>query len=356
MCIYFLLTTALISAAAGSLHIRQSNSCQTAFTQCRNQGLSVDKCQCDLATCSGEDSARVRDLCAAASASTNGTSSTSSATPSASSGTIQVALGQECASDSQCPTGVQCYNLPPLTPTAPTAVPRCGGFNARCTDDSQCSLNTCFSGICNGYRSTLNKTTSSSSPSTSSTTGIPVDATSSPVTASSATSFATPDVSAADATTTTTTTTSSSSALPATTSTGPAGPVTSVVTYAAAALGEPCQVDAQCPAGVQCLNSASSGASAASICGGFNATCSADAQCALNTCNSGLCNGVKPSGGATTTITTAATAATTRTTMTGSASSTASPSVVASTGGAASSREGFAGAMMLVVGAAMALL
>jgi hypothetical protein len=32
-------------------------------------------------------------------------------------------------------------------------------------------------------------------------------------------------------------------------------------------------------------------------CGNFNAACKSDSQCAFNTCNNGLCSGLRPSGG-----------------------------------------------------------
>ncbi|EME84327.1 uncharacterized protein MYCFIDRAFT_210849 [Pseudocercospora fijiensis CIRAD86] len=57
-------------------------------------------------------------------------------------------------------------------------------------------------------------------------------------------------------------------------------------------LGDPCGSDQQCPAGVECFGST---AGTIRTCGSFNAVCTNDSQCATNTCNNGLCNGLKPS-------------------------------------------------------------
>ncbi|KAF2213525.1 hypothetical protein CERZMDRAFT_7307, partial [Cercospora zeae-maydis SCOH1-5] len=57
-------------------------------------------------------------------------------------------------------------------------------------------------------------------------------------------------------------------------------------------LGTTCGADEQCQGGAQCW-----GSTAFTIrkCGNFNAACTSDSQCAYNTCNNGLCNGLKQS-------------------------------------------------------------
>ncbi|TKX21295.1 hypothetical protein C1H76_6369 [Elsinoe australis] len=413
---FIFFAAALAGTSAASLVQRQSSDpCQDKYNQCLQTNSEV-KCQCDLATCTGEDAARIRDFCATATASMSSASSTTTSFAPSSTATGTVALGEQCSSDSQCPAGVQCLNTPPLTPSAPTSVPRCGGFNAKCQNDSQCSLNTCNNGVCNGYRggssssttsSVLSSSSTTSSASTTSTTtsAVPIqivklgDSCSSdaqcpdsikcynnpPLTPSAPTavpicggfnatctsdsqcalntcikgvcngyksSLTTTSSAASSSTTKTSISTSMAPSSSSTTPTTPAPPATSVVTYAAAALGEPCSIDAQCPSGVKCLNNpplTPSAPTAAKICGGFNATCSSDSQCALNTCNNGLCNGYKSDVPGTTTVTTAGTRATTTSSATTRA--TTSPSVVAFPG--AASKNGMSAAF---VAAACALV
>ncbi|KAG8624162.1 hypothetical protein KVT40_009138 [Elsinoe batatas] len=69
-------------------------------------------------------------------------------------------------------------------------------------------------------------------------------------------------------------------------------------------LGEVCSSDAQCPKGVQCKNTPdliNPKFQQNIICGGYNATCTSNAQCQYNTCKAGLCNGAPITTSSTTT-------------------------------------------------------
>lgn len=66
-----------------------SDKCQSAYKACVAGGKGEELCGCDLATCTGEDNARTRDYCAAVSASASGSAPTSTATASADSDDCQ---------------------------------------------------------------------------------------------------------------------------------------------------------------------------------------------------------------------------------------------------------------------------
>lgn len=59
------------------------DKCQSAYKACVAGGKGEELCGCDLATCTGEDKARTRDYCAAVSASASGSAPTSTATAAA---------------------------------------------------------------------------------------------------------------------------------------------------------------------------------------------------------------------------------------------------------------------------------
>ncbi|RVD82476.1 uncharacterized protein DFL_006902 [Arthrobotrys flagrans] len=143
-------------------------------------------------------------------------------------------LGAECATSEQCAGGAECWASNVML------IRRCGNFNAGCTSDSQCAFNSCNNGLCNGFLS-------------SSATVAPTDAP------------------------------------------GPSGAPEPTVTAAPGTLplGAQCATSEQCAGGAQCW---ASNAMLIRACGNFNAECESDAQCAFNTCNNGLCNGLKPSG------------------------------------------------------------
>lgn len=164
-----------------------------------------------------------------------------------------VPVGGNCVpGGTPCALGSQCYATNSGLQT------RCGNFQAACTSDQQCAFNTCNlqQGLCNGFLST-----SSASPSA----------------------------------TVTPTPTGGFSGAPSPTITAPAGSLP---------LGAECNpfiTPSQCVAGVQCW---ASNAGLIARCGNFNAACTSNAQCAYNTCNNGLCNGLLPSstGNATSTL------------------------------------------------------
>ncbi|KAI8942934.1 hypothetical protein NX059_000972 [Plenodomus lindquistii] len=201
---------------------------------------------------------------AAAASCVSAQSVSSSAAASTSTGAV-VPVGGNCTPGvSQCALGSSCYA------TNSGLQPRCGNFQAPCTNDQQCAFNTCNlqQGLCNGFVATSSSTASPS------------------VSRSSTPAFS-----------------------PAPSSTVTAAPGT-------LPLGAQCNPFAnpsQCMAGVQCWAS-NSGLIAS--CGNFNAACTSNAQCAFNTCNNGLCNGflassstgngtstVRPTGGSSSTAT-----------------------------------------------------
>lgn len=147
-----ILSAAFALTASATLTERQRD-CQGDYTKCQAAGRSLVACQCDLATCSGEDNARTREYCASATASLSTASSTSSAAQGPSSAP-QIAidavpgslkLGQQCSETSQCAGGAQCWASNAMLQKA------CGNFNAACTANSQCAYNTCNNGLCNGF-------------------------------------------------------------------------------------------------------------------------------------------------------------------------------------------------------------
>lgn len=151
------------------------DDCQTKYDQCLSSGGTEVACQLDLATCSGEDSARIRGYCASATSGgeTSAPSITSYTTPPQPYGSTGVIsptnaitgtpgsqpsgqppitapegsldLGATCSDDKKCKAGVQCWA------SNAGLIRRCGNFNAACTSNAQCAYNTCNSGLCNGF-------------------------------------------------------------------------------------------------------------------------------------------------------------------------------------------------------------
>ena len=164
----FVFAAAIACASAGDLITRQdSNDCQTTYNQCIANGEGETKCQCDLATCTGEDSARIRDFCATATAATGTASATASSTVSIITGQPSsqpsgqapvtapagsLSLGEICSDTAQCANDAQCWGTTSFT------IRRCGNFNAECENDSQCAYNTCNNGLCNGFLATSSST------------------------------------------------------------------------------------------------------------------------------------------------------------------------------------------------------
>ncbi|EUC28589.1 hypothetical protein COCCADRAFT_30181 [Bipolaris zeicola 26-R-13] len=153
-----------------------------------------------------------------------------------------IPLGENCTpGGTPCAGGANCYA------TNSMLQPLCGNFQSSCTSDAQCAFNTCNGGFCNGV-----KASSSSTPPT--------------VTSSSSAPGWSP--------------------APSPTIVAPAGSLS---------LGAECNpfvTPSQCIEGVQCW---ASNAGLIARCGNFNAACKTDAQCAYNTCNNGLCNGLRAS-------------------------------------------------------------
>ncbi|KAF4551706.1 Hypothetical protein D9617_12g035940 [Elsinoe fawcettii] len=174
-------------------------------------------------------------------------------------------LGEQCGIDKDCAGGAQCFASNVM------ATKRCGGFNAACTSNAQCAFNACNSGLCNGAPITstppANPPTSTTTPPTSSTT---------PPTTSTKPPTGNPS------------TTSSKSSI-----SNPPTPSPQPPTGGSLKLGEQCSDDKQCAGGAQCW---ASNAMLIRRCGNFNAACTKDEQCAFNTCNKGLCNGILPTG------------------------------------------------------------
>ncbi|KAF2166194.1 hypothetical protein M409DRAFT_23383 [Zasmidium cellare ATCC 36951] len=165
----------LALASAVTAAVTGGDDCQTTYDHCRSSGGSEVSCQCDLATCSGEDSARIRDYCASATsgAATSPPSASSYTTPPQPYGPTGVTsptnivtgtpgsqpsgqppvnapegsldLGATCSDDKQCRPGVQCWA------SNAGLIRRCGNFNAACKSNAQCAYNTCNNGLCNGF-------------------------------------------------------------------------------------------------------------------------------------------------------------------------------------------------------------
>ncbi|KAK4497135.1 hypothetical protein PRZ48_011585 [Zasmidium cellare] len=175
---FTLLAFAAVATAAvtgGSPGGDGNDDCQATYTHCMSSGRGEVPCQCDLATCSGEDSARIRDYCASATsgAATSPPTASSYATPPQPYGTTGITsptnlpagtpgtqpagqppvnapegsldLGATCSDDKQCRPGVQCWA------SNAGLIRRCGNFNAACTSNAQCAYNTCNNGLCNGF-------------------------------------------------------------------------------------------------------------------------------------------------------------------------------------------------------------
>ncbi|PVH73571.1 hypothetical protein DL98DRAFT_538209 [Cadophora sp. DSE1049] len=159
------------------------------------------------------------------------TTTTSSVQATGTSTTVYLPLGADCNPDSTpCANGSSCYA------TNSMLQPRCGNFQASCSNDSQCAFNTCNQGLCNGFIASTTSTASTQS------TGTPSSAQS--------------------------TSTSTTVYLP---------------------LGANCSPDSTpCANGAQCY---ATNFMLQPRCGNFQSACSSDAQCAFNTCNQGLCNG-----------------------------------------------------------------
>lgn len=160
-------------------------------------------------------------------------------TVTAAPGTLE--LGAECATTEQCAGGAQCWASNAML------IRRCGNFNAECTSDAQCAFNICNNGLCNGLKPSGSET-------------------STPTTSTEGPNFTPP--------------------IP--TVTAPAGSLP---------LGATCSSSEQCAGGAQCY---ATNSMLIPSCGNFQAACTSDAQCAFNTCNQGLCNGLKPSTSLTT--------------------------------------------------------
>jgi hypothetical protein len=76
----FALAAAVLSVSAHEGHDHDDEDCQATYTTCVASGRTEQLCGCDLATCFGEDNARTRDACAAASASLSSTVTSATAT------------------------------------------------------------------------------------------------------------------------------------------------------------------------------------------------------------------------------------------------------------------------------------
>ncbi|PSK40307.1 hypothetical protein B9Z65_11 [Elsinoe australis] len=231
---------AAMASASASVLVERQRDCQALYNTCISSGRAEVACQCDLATCSGEDNARTREYCATATASLSTAPSTtahSGALPAPSSTVVaadgSLKLGENCAETKQCAGGAECFASNFMQ------IKQCGKFNAACKTDSQCATNTCNNGLCNGFIAT--------SSSASSTTTAPAN----------------------------------SGALPAPSS-------TVVAADGSLKLGENCAETKQCAGGAECF---ASNFMQIKQCGKFNAACKTDSQCATNTCNNGLCNG-----------------------------------------------------------------
>ncbi|KAH9219734.1 hypothetical protein DL95DRAFT_291102 [Leptodontidium sp. 2 PMI_412] len=161
------------------------------------------------------------------------TTTTSSAQATGTPPIVFLPLGADCNPNSTpCANGSNCYA------TNSMLQPRCGNFQASCSNDSQCAFNTCQNGFCNGFIASTTTTESTQSAGS----------------------------------------TRPTSAQPSSTSTSVALP-----------LGADCSPDSTpCANGAQCY---ATNSMLQPRCGNFQSACTTDAQCAFNTCNQGLCNG-----------------------------------------------------------------
>lgn len=171
------------------------------------------------------------------------TTTTSSAQATGTPTIVYLPLGADCSPESTpCANGSSCYA------TNSMLQPRCGNFQASCSNDSQCAFNTCNQGLCNGFLASTTTVLSTSTQATS----YPASSPPASSTASSAQS----------------TSTSTTVYLPLGADCSPDS--------------TPCANDAQCYATNSMLQPR---------CGNFQSACTTDAQCAFNTCNQGFCNG-----------------------------------------------------------------
>lgn len=177
----------LLALAAAMTAFATEDDCQTKYSSCMSaQGATEVNCQCQMLSCSGEDSARLRDYCASATAGgqTQGPSATSYGGPqpygstSVTSASIitgtpgsqpsgqppvnapagSLDLGATCSDKAQCKNGVDCYS------SNSGLIRRCGNFNAACTSNAQCAYNTCNNGLCNGFISPSANATMTAGP------------------------------------------------------------------------------------------------------------------------------------------------------------------------------------------------
>lgn len=68
ICKNIAITAALVAAVSAAPTLRRQDDCQDAYNQCISAGTLQVACSCDLTTCLGEDSARIREACATATA------------------------------------------------------------------------------------------------------------------------------------------------------------------------------------------------------------------------------------------------------------------------------------------------
>lgn len=244
----------------------------------------------------------------------------SAQTPSPSPIGAVIPVGGDCVpGGTPCALGAQCYA------TNSMLQPRCGNFQASCTSDQQCAVNTCNGGFCNGVLPS-----SAPAPPQSSAIGavIPVGGDCTPngtpcalgsqcyatnsmlqprcgnfqasCTSNQQCAFNTCNggfcnglLPSSVSMSVTPTSTGGYMGAPSSTVTAPAGSLP---------LGAQCNPNAnpsQCATGVQCF---ASNVGLIPACGNFNAACSSNAQCAFNTCQNGLCSGLLPSGSGNTTM------------------------------------------------------
>lgn len=128
-------TSVVVAAAIGLVSAQRD--CQGLYKACIAAGTPEVVCQCSSYSCSGEDSARLRDYCATATAGlapVTGTIPQPSGAPQVNAPAGSVALGGNCGADEQCSGGAQCFG------TTAGTIRTCGSFNAKCSSDSQCGM------------------------------------------------------------------------------------------------------------------------------------------------------------------------------------------------------------------------
>lgn len=129
----------------------------------------------------------------------------------------------------QCSSSADCANGADCYAVNSMLILECGNFQASCTSDDQCAYNTCNNGLCNGFIASTTTTSAAPTESTSTTVYLPLGADCNPN-------------------------------------------------------STPCANGADCYASNSMLQPR---------CGNFAASCTSDAQCAFNACNTdtGLCTG-----------------------------------------------------------------